>query len=99
MSTRNPRTQPKPAARLGQRLPDAARGRALRVESLEERRLLLVNVTTARYDLARNAANTSETILTPSNVNPGSFGKIASMTVDAQVYAQPLLMNGITVPG
>ena len=71
----------------------------MRVESLEERRLLSVNVTTARYDLARDAANTSETILTPSNVNPGSFGKIASMTVDAQVYAQPLLMNGITVPG
>jgi autotransporter-associated beta strand protein len=77
----------------------ARRGRALRFQPLEERRLLSVNVTTARYDLARDAANTSETTLTPSNVNTSSFGKIASMTVDAQVYTQPLIMNGVAVPG
>jgi autotransporter-associated beta strand protein len=71
----------------------------LRFEPLEKRRLLSVNVTTARYDLARDGANTSETILTPSDVSSGSFGKIASMTVDAQVYAQPLLVNGVTVSG
>jgi autotransporter-associated beta strand protein len=73
--------------------------RALRFEPLEQRRLLSVNVTTARYDLARDAANTSETVLTPSNVNTSTFGKVASVTVDAQVYAQPLIMNGIAVPG
>ena len=58
-----------------------------------------MNVTTARYDFARDGADTSETLLTPSNVNTSSFGKIASVTVDAQVYAQPLIMNGIAVPG
>jgi hypothetical protein len=74
-------------------------GRALRFEPLEKRRLLSVNVTTARYDLARDGANTSETILTPSNVNTTDFGKIATMTADAQIYTQPLIVTGVAVPG
>jgi autotransporter-associated beta strand protein len=93
------RTLRKQVVRSAQRSSSGARGKALRFEPLEARRLLAVNVTTARYDLARDAANTSETILTPSNVNTNSFGKIASATVDAQVYAQPLLVTGVTVPG
>ena len=55
------------------------------------------NVVTHHYDNARTGANTNETILTPSNVNFTSFGKLFSKTVDGQVYAQPLYMPGLTM--
>ena len=58
-----------------------------------------MNVTTARYDNARDGANTSETVLTPSNVNTTQFGKIATMTTDAQIYTQPLVVTNVAVPG
>ena len=77
----------------------AERCRTLRLEPLEQRQLLSVNVTTARYDNARDGANTSETVLTPSNVNTTQFGKIATMTTDAQIYTQPLVMTNVAVPG
>jgi hypothetical protein len=54
-----------------------------------------VNVTTYHYDNARDGANTSETILTPENVNASSFGRIASLPVDGQIYGQPLIMTDV----
>jgi hypothetical protein len=69
------------------------------VEMLETRVLLSVNVTSYHYDLAETGANTNETILTPSNVNVSTFGKIASLPTDGQVYAQPLVMTGVSMPG
>ena len=44
-------------------------------------------------------ANLSETLLTPANVNPASFGRIFSLPVDAAIYAQPLYVPNITVNG
>ncbi len=58
-----------------------------------------VNVTTYHYDNARDGANTHETALTTADVNSRSFGKVASLPVDGQVYAQPLVMTGVAVPG
>src|SRR5271165_3363819 len=55
------------------------------------------SVTTQHYDIARTGANTNETILTPTNVNTTSFGKLFSQPVDGWVYAQPLYMPGITL--
>src|SRR5206468_12388145 len=46
-------------------------------------------------DLLRDGANLSETILAPSNVNIGSFGKLLSLPVDGQIYAQPLYALGV----
>jgi hypothetical protein len=57
-----------------------------------------VNVTTYHFDASRSGQNTQETILTPSNVNSTQFGKRFSVPVDGDVYAQPLLMAGITTP-
>ncbi len=68
-------------------------------EPLEDRRLMSVNVTTYHYDNARDGANTHETALTTADVNSTSFGKVASLPVDGQVYAQPLVMTGVAVPG
>ena len=58
-----------------------------------------VSVVTSRNSLARSGANLDETILTPANVNPAQFGKVFSFPVDGQVYAQPLYLSHVTIPG
>jgi len=54
-----------------------------------------VPVPTWRYDLTHAGQNTSETALTPANVNPTSFGKLFSLPVDGTVYAQPLYVPNL----
>ncbi len=58
-----------------------------------------VNVTTHHYDNARSGANTNETVLTPQNVTVSSFGKLFSQTVNGYVYAQPLYLANVSIPG
>ena len=49
-----------------------------------------VHVLTSRFDSARTGANLKERVLTTSNVNGATFGKLFTRNVDGQVYAQPL---------
>jgi hypothetical protein len=61
--------------------------------------LAQIDVATQRYDDARLGANLQETQLTTSNVNVTSFGKLWSYTVSGSVYAQPLYVRNVTIPG
>ena len=56
-------------------------------------------VTTWHYDNARTSANTWETILTPSNVNSASFGKLFTQPVDGFVVGHPLYLPSVNLPG
>jgi hypothetical protein len=59
----------------------------------------LAGVFTYHNDVGRDGANTQEYALTPSNVNPTSFGKLFSCKVDGAVYAQPLWVANLQVAG
>jgi hypothetical protein len=56
-------------------------------------------MTTSQYDNARTGAYLNETILTPRNVNPQQFGKLFTLKVDGDIYAQPLFLAGVQIPG
>ena len=58
-----------------------------------------VSVLTAQYDNSRTTANLNETTLNTSNVNVNEFGRIFSRSLDGNVYAQPLYMPNVAVPG
>ena len=60
---------------------------------------LAQKVTTSQYDNSRQGANRIETILTPRNVNAQRFGKLFTLKVDGDVYAQPLFLSGVEIPG
>ena len=54
-------------------------------------------VVTAQHDNLRTSAFTAESVLTPSRVNAKDFGKLFSVTVEGDVYAQPLIVRAARV--
>ena len=56
-------------------------------------------ILTSQYNNARTNATVHETILTPANVNPSQFGKVFAYKVDGDVYAQPLFLPNVEIPG
>jgi hypothetical protein len=56
-------------------------------------------VPTYHNDNFRSGQNTQERVLTPDNVNPGRFGRLYSFPVDGYIYAQPLYMPQVAIPG
>lgn len=58
-----------------------------------------IQVTTYHNDNARTGLQPRETVLTPAAVASGRFRRLFSCSVDGQVYAQPLYLSDITLPG
>ncbi len=57
------------------------------------------SVLTNHNDNNRTGANLQETRLTTSNVKASSFGLLFSRPVSGHVYAQPLYVPNVTIPG
>jgi hypothetical protein len=55
-------------------------------------------VITQHNDNNRSGANLTEAILNTSNVKTGQFGKLFTLQVDGQIYAQPLYLNNVLIP-
>jgi hypothetical protein len=58
-----------------------------------------LSLLTYKYDNSRLGQNTSETVLTPKNVTPATFGLLRRLDVDGKVDAQPLYLGQLTVGG
>ena len=56
-----------------------------------------VSVLTQHNGNTRSGWNDNETVLTTSNVEPQHFGKLFAMSVDDQVYAQPLVVGRVSI--
>ena len=52
-----------------------------------------------RYNQASTSADSNENTLKASNVNQAGFGKLYSYYVDGSVFAQPLYLPAVAVPG
>ena len=58
-----------------------------------------VSVLTQHNDNTRAGWNDNETALTASNVNVQQFGKVFTLPVDGEVYAQPLVVGHLSIGG
>jgi hypothetical protein len=57
------------------------------------------DVLTYHNDIARTGQNLTETVLTTSNVNSTTFGKLGFYSVDGLVDAEPLYASSVPIPG
>src|SRR4051812_23806396 len=57
------------------------------------------SVLTYHNDNFRTGLNGSEAILSPANVNSNTFAKLFTYRVDGYVFAQPLYVPGLLIPG
>ena len=57
------------------------------------------DVVTHHNDNERTGQNLNEMVLTLSNVNSSSFGKVGFLAADGKVDAQPLYLSAVPIPG
>jgi hypothetical protein len=56
-----------------------------------------ISMLTQHNDNTRAGLNNKETVLTTANVNAAQFGELFSLSVDDQVYAQPLVVGNLPI--
>lgn len=56
-------------------------------------------VATSRNDNSRTGANLAETVLEPAKVNVDNFGLVYTRQLEGKVYAQPLYVPRLSIPG
>jgi outer membrane protein assembly factor BamB len=54
---------------------------------------------TYRYDNTGTGQNRFESVLTPKNVNSADFAKLFAAPLDGYMYAQPLFVRDVAIPG
>lgn len=92
-------------ARLGRGVPKMSRTIAFKlftlfaIAQLATIAIAQTAVTTNRYDNSRSGQNISEAALNPTNVKVDTFGRLWTYILDGQVYAQPLYLPGVDIPG
>ena len=57
-----------------------------------------IDVTTYHYEQGRSGWNQAETDLTQASVGSAKFGLLKTLAVDGNVFAQPLIVSGYTMP-
>jgi len=57
------------------------------------------DVVTHHYDVSRSGVNSTESLLTTSNVNSATFGKVGEFAVDGQIDGQALFLSQLAIPG
>lgn len=60
---------------------------------------LAADVLTHHNNPARTGAVLDETTLSPGSLKEEAFGRLFSFIVDGQIYAQPLVVTGLEIPG
>ena len=58
-----------------------------------------VSVLTQHNDTSRTGQNLQETILNTSTVNVANFGRLFSLAVNGNIFAQPLYVPALTISG
>jgi hypothetical protein len=56
-------------------------------------------VFTHHYDNLRTGQNLNETVLTPANVTPATFGKLLAYPLDGLSFSSPLYVANVAIPG
>jgi fibronectin type 3 domain-containing protein len=59
--------------------------------------VLATSVLSYHMDAQSSGVNSTETLLTPGNVNTSTFGKTFSTPLDGQAYAEPLYVPGVNI--
>src|SRR5258707_7765704 len=57
------------------------------------------NFPTPHNTPARTGATLDKKALSPATLENQAFGKLFSVVVDGQIYAQPLVVTGLAIPG